>query len=367
MRTEHSLLFKISTSLVVAIAIVSYSRYLTESFEYLSTYSAVYYTVHFLLVIAFASLIFMIWQRMEKKHHKLLSVFPGGLQVVIRFWLADGIVGYGLAKIFQTQFAVAPHRFDMIVGEMSGFSLTWFYFSYSYTLAVIIGSIQVMGSVFLLFRKTVLIGVIMLLPVMLNIILINVFYDIHPGALLNSVIFTIGLLYLLMIDFDRIRDTICKYREVLMPVNVGNVWLKTGLRAVPILFALSSFSYLITEKQDKTLFGSYKVEEFIRNGTKLSPDACLKDSTVFSRVYFSGPSGCAFSPNPYRYKSSESLRGNYEFQEDKEIVKISYSYGPQNGNKDSVTYKITNRTDSAMTLNGILRTDTLQMKLLKVR
>lgn len=61
----------------------------------------------------------------------------------------------------------------------------------------ILGLIQISGAVLLLFRRTTLLGALILLPVMTNIILINIFYEISAGAFVNSLIFTIGLVFLI--------------------------------------------------------------------------------------------------------------------------------------------------------------------------
>ena len=47
--------------------------------------------------------------------------------------------------------------------------------------------LQLGGCLLLLYRRTRLLGVMILLPVMSNILFINVFYGINPGALNTSV------------------------------------------------------------------------------------------------------------------------------------------------------------------------------------
>jgi hypothetical protein len=67
------------------------------------------------------------------------------LQAIIRYWLALSISTYGFAKILKTQFQSPSYRLDIPLGEVNGFGLTWYYFGYSYTLAVILGLIQIGG------------------------------------------------------------------------------------------------------------------------------------------------------------------------------------------------------------------------------
>jgi hypothetical protein len=55
------------------------------------------------------------------------------------------------------------------IGDLSGFWLTWTYYGFSSTMALILGWTQVAGCVLILFRATRLVGVFILLPVMVNI------------------------------------------------------------------------------------------------------------------------------------------------------------------------------------------------------
>jgi hypothetical protein len=128
---------------------------------------------------------------------------------MLRYWLALEIATYGFAKILKTQFARSYIRENTPVVQLNGFELTWNYFAHSYPLAVIIGLLQIGGAILLLFRRTTLFGVVILLPIMLNIVLINLFYHIAAGAFMNSVLFTLGLLYLLLLRRSALRSAYC--------------------------------------------------------------------------------------------------------------------------------------------------------------
>jgi hypothetical protein len=61
-----------------------------------------------------------------------------------------------------------------------------FYYSHSHAYALILGLIQLGGGALLLFRKTALLGAALMLPVMTNIVMINVFFHIAWGAMGTS-------------------------------------------------------------------------------------------------------------------------------------------------------------------------------------
>nr|MCU0396253.1 hypothetical protein [Chitinophagaceae bacterium] len=164
------------------------------------------------------------WHRREQADPSVSGPRYAWLHAIIRYWLAFEIATYGWAKILRTQFQGNYMTEDMTLANSSGFSLTWYYFGYSYILACIIGAVQITGSAMLLFRRTTLLGTILLLPVMLNIVLINLFYDIAAGAFLNSVAFTTGLCYLLSLHWTELRKTILGWKDQLPAV--GKAWMR---------------------------------------------------------------------------------------------------------------------------------------------
>jgi hypothetical protein len=93
---------------------------------------------------------------------------------------------YGSSKLLGRQFTLPPEVALRPVGSLSGYQLAWFYYSYSHTYAVILGLTQLAGGALLLFRKTALLGAALMLPVMTNILMINVFFSIALGALGTS-------------------------------------------------------------------------------------------------------------------------------------------------------------------------------------
>lgn len=104
----------------------------------------------------------------------------------LRYLSAFLLFTYGSSKLLGRQFSLPPEIALRPVGSLSGYQLAWFYYSYSHTYAVILGLTQLAGGALLLFRKTALLGAALMLPVMTNILMINVFFHIAWGALGTS-------------------------------------------------------------------------------------------------------------------------------------------------------------------------------------
>jgi hypothetical protein len=93
----------------------------------------------------------------------------------LRYFCAFMLYMYGVSKLAHFQFNMASAPSQRPVGSLSGYELTWFYFGYSRIYACILGATQVAGATLLLFRKTTLLAASLMLPVMANILLINIF------------------------------------------------------------------------------------------------------------------------------------------------------------------------------------------------
>ena len=94
------------------------------------------------------------------------------------------------------------------LGEASGFSLAWTFMGHSYFYIMFVGIAQLIGAWFLLWNKTKLIGVLILLPIMANIIVFDIiFLDVYP-ALANAIIVFFMLILILFLNKERIIDAI---------------------------------------------------------------------------------------------------------------------------------------------------------------
>ena len=115
----------------------------------------------------------------------------------LRYLCAFLLYMYGVSKLLHFQFNVTELA-SRPIGSLNGYQLTWFYFGYSRIYACILGLTQVTGATLLLFRKTTLLGAAVMLPVMANILLINIFILVNDyGPYVVSAIICCSLLKIL--------------------------------------------------------------------------------------------------------------------------------------------------------------------------
>lgn len=118
----------------------------------------------------------------------------------LRYLSAFLLFLYGSSKLLGRQFTLPPGTALEPVGSLTGYQLAWFYYSYSHTYALILGLVQLAGGALLMFRKTALLGAALMLPVMTNIVMINVFFHIALGAMCTSAFIFASMLAVLWRD-----------------------------------------------------------------------------------------------------------------------------------------------------------------------
>ena len=156
---------------------------------------------------------------------------------------------YGISKMLGGQFYMKDKLPSEIanttLGEVSSFSLAWTFMGHSYPYILFIGITQLIGAWFLLWNKTKLIGVIILIPIMINIIIFDVlFLDVYP-ALANAIIVFSMLLSILFFNKEKIFEI---FKTLINFPTKPTVLFKKRLLAIGItivfiilIFAFDSF------------------------------------------------------------------------------------------------------------------------------
>lgn len=188
----------------------------------------------------------VIWQFLENRQKVDSSKIYGFIYTVIRFTIAFNLMSFGWKKVFGLQFVVPNEIASKPMNQQSGEWLTWYYFGYSLTFGLITAAIQIVGSYLLLFRKTMLLAAIILFSFMLNLSLINVFYDMNAGALVQSVVITIGILFLILLDYQRLMVFFLKTKSNLPSIFLANNFTKNIIRFSLIILSLLFTLYLKT-------------------------------------------------------------------------------------------------------------------------
>jgi hypothetical protein len=197
-------------------------------------------------LVLLLSIIFpFVWQYQENRQAWNSTKIYIWFYNVVRYGIAFNLTTFACKKFFGLQLTAASDISDVPLNQQSGETLTWYYFSYSHTFAFILALLQLGGAMLLLFRRTLLLGSVILFPLMLNITLINIFYDLNLGALLQSLILTAGLIFILLLHYERLLLFFIKPQPDSFAPTGGSLKSKNLIRLSMIAVALL-YSYYLT-------------------------------------------------------------------------------------------------------------------------
>lgn len=112
---------------------------------------------------------------------------------------------YGGAKIIQFDGAA---EIDKTVSEMTGMELMWAFYGYSKSFAITIGIFEVIGGILILFRRTRVIGCLFTSTILVNVILQDIYFGVHAGALKAAILYQFLILVILWINKEKVVTSI---------------------------------------------------------------------------------------------------------------------------------------------------------------
>lgn len=281
-------------------------------------------------------------------------------QGLLRYAVAFDLALFGWQKIFNLQFFVPLGMLDLPFSSLSGEDLTWAYFGHSYPYRFIIGALQIAGALLLLFHRTRLLGVLTLLPVIVNIIFIDYFYRLPVGVLVQALIHLTGLLYILSLDYQRLVVFFLRTPSHLPRLRVRSPLVRTLLRLSVVygpLLLLSRHEFPDTYPQ---LTGKYVVRNVQLNGQRLTARSC--QDSVLTTVYLDIDHDCVFEFNDTKRR----LFGNYTYEASRRQLHVVWRYPTRR--PDALTATLTpTSTPGNLTATGYLGKHSLQFVLVKAQ
>lgn len=153
-----------------------------------------YYKNLFKLFVAFAGS-FLILFIVRKPNY--IKIFKKTAYMFARYYLLYMMLIYGLAKVFYLQFPYPNESIlERTLGDKSPMGLMWTFMGYSMGYTMFVGWLELISGLFLIFRKTTILGALMSFGVMLNVFVLNMFYDVPVKLLsLHLVLLSLYILY----------------------------------------------------------------------------------------------------------------------------------------------------------------------------
>jgi len=228
---------------------------------------------------ALALLVVIAWsiaQRRATSHPRAYEV----LRVFLRYCLAATMLGYGLMKVFHRQFPFpADARLGVTYGDSSPMGLLWTFMGYSGAYNVFTGGAEVVGGLLLLWRRTTMLGALVLVAVMANVVMLNFCYDV-PVKLYSSHLLLMSV-FLVGPDLRRLVDVLVLHRPTAPPPARRRhhirwiEWTRRGVKTAFIAWILYDgiHGYLKAEKKAAAatpaeIEGSWFVDGFVADGVE---------------------------------------------------------------------------------------------------
>ena len=224
-------------------------------------------------------------------HATRLAFFLG----IIRYTIAIDLIMIGIQGFLQFLFFVPLAVLDFPFSSLSGEQLTWAYFGhYSRGFVYFIGSVQILGSILILFRRTCLPGLFVLMPVMFAIVAINYFFDMEQAESIQAIEILIALIFLLFTERRRwwrlfFSETPMVAKLALTPA------LKNLFRASALLIPILLLWRFGSADQNPSLTGKYKVSQLLIDNRVIAPRDC--SDSVLTRIYLDVGNECVFEFN----------------------------------------------------------------------
>lgn len=184
----------------------------------ISSDSTTFYLLLGILFVISIPLTFLLsYFKSFKKYQHLTVVL---IQLILTYYLSLVLLRYGFDKIFKSQFYLPePNTLYTPLGFLDKDILYWSTMGSSYSYTVFMGVLEIIPALLLLFRRTRVLGLIVLSGVLLNVVFINFGFDI--SVKLYSIFLLLLCILLLVPSFTAIISFFILNKRVELPKISG--------------------------------------------------------------------------------------------------------------------------------------------------
>lgn len=317
--------------------------------------------VHKCLVVVCAGLVLVsvlfipLWHFREKKQRIDSEQTLAFLQGLIIYVEAYVFFKFGLLKLLNLHMTSSLILSDMPGDSLSGYHLMDYFFGRAPLFKLIIGWLQLAGASLLLFRKTRLAAIFVLMPVIVNIVCMDILYEVGQVTLV-AVLLLAGLVYLLVQEREKLIRLFLDAQST-MPVfrfrnNISRHVLRFSAFAIPFLVLAPAIKPL----SNAGILGKYTVTSLTINKRVIPID--MNNDSLLTTVYFDQNETCMLRFNDYR----KIQIGKAIYDGRTEILKVLWRY-PQR-QSDTTELLLSGKGDEK-TLAGVINGDTITARLVK--
>lgn len=234
--------------------------------------------VQLLLIVIAATLGTIAWSVLDRRRTSY-SRLAAIAHVVLRYVLAGTMLWYGISKIMRSQF---PELLPVFVGDRFGdispMGLLWRFMEYSTPYTVFAGVCEALGAVLLLWRRTATLGAVVLIPVMINVVMLNFCYDVDV-KLLSTELLAMAIVVAAP-SIRRVVAAVLGYATAEAPPRerMSPRWERASRAAKFVMISYLATTLCVefstlTDWNDHghELYGSWAVDSFMADGVEVPP------------------------------------------------------------------------------------------------
>jgi hypothetical protein len=253
----------------------------------------------------------LIWMALDNKTKSYDTLYYW-LRVIVRYRAGIGIIGFGFTKLLPVQLPYPSLGvLNTYYGDLTAQKIYWLSIGIVPWYEIFAGVVEVAAGALLFFRRTTLLGAILLFGALGDITFVNFSYD--GGVHVYASYFVLFSAFLIIYDVPKLYNLLILERYTI-PVNfypdLSKGWVKyarVSLKSVTIFLFLIVFFYLqyINFRYDpykqpatsgvKVLRGNYNVSDFKINNKDLPYNPT--DSVRWSEVTFENWSTLTYKVN----------------------------------------------------------------------
>jgi uncharacterized membrane protein len=91
---------------------------------------------------------------------------------------------------------------------MTGMELMWAFYGYSKSFAITLGVFELIGGLLILIKRTRIIGCLFTSTILVNVILQDIYFGVHLGALKAAILYQLLILIILLLNKEKLITSI---------------------------------------------------------------------------------------------------------------------------------------------------------------
>ena len=174
------------------------------------------------LYLSIAAIACVVWSVADRKrtHYDRAAFW---LRMAVRYYIAGAALSYGIIKLFALQMPFPTlSLLATPLGDLLPMRFSWVFIGYSVPYEFFSGAMETIAGLLLLYRRTVTAGLFAATGAFLNVVMINLAYDVPVKLYASHLLF--ACLFLLALDAKRLMRLL-----VLESARSGDVGLRAAV------------------------------------------------------------------------------------------------------------------------------------------